>query len=649
MKKINIGIVAHVDAGKTTITENLLYLSGAIKKPGRVDTGDTQTDSMELEKKRGITIKTSAISYDWKNEKINILDTPGHADFVSEVERSLSILDGAVLVVSAVEGIQSQTRILFDTLMNLKIPTIIFVNKIDRAGADCRKLIKKMKKTLSDNIIALQEVFNEGNKDAVLGELYAENILVDIEECLSEFDDHVLESYINGETLDKKILENKIKFCAKKAELYPVLFGSAINGTGVENLLDAIIKYFPFTEGGDDEDLSAVVFKIDNSDINDKKVYLRLFNGKLNLRDVISTYDKRVIEKVKRISTLKNCKQIDDTCISSGDIGVIHGIKGLKIGDIIGVACNKIKYTKIEQPTIKTKIYPSDTSDSGKLFEVLKLMTEEDPLLELEVGDFKNDIFVNLFGEIQMEILQSMIEEKYGIRVCFSDTLTIYKETPQRPAEAAALFNQYLNPFRAEVGIMIEPLGEGEGLKYISQVSTGSLPKTFQNAIEESVYNTCKQGLLGWEVTDLKVTLVHGIFDSVTSTPADFRNLTPMVLMEALNKAGTFLMEPLYEFSLKIPISSSGRVMSDLQKMRADVNNISAEEEDIYIEGLIPVNTSKKYTIELNSYTEGKGIFLTKFHGYTKVPLYLGQCREKAKIDPLNKKMYISYKQNAIR
>lgn len=649
MNKINIGILAHVDAGKTTITENMLYLSGAIKEPGRVDTGNTQTDSMELEKKRGITIKTSAISFDWKKVKINILDTPGHADFVSEVERSLSILDGAVLVVSAVEGIQSHTRILFETLKKLKIPTIIFVNKIDRVGSDCKNLLKKMKKSLSDNITAIQEVFNEGSKYADLGELYAENIMDDIAGCLAEIDENILERYIDGKALGREILENKTEYYTRHAKLYPVLFGSALNGMGMQNLLDVIINCLPFSEGRDDEDLSAVVFKIDNTDVNDKKVYLRIFNGRLNLRDIISTYDKRVIEKVKRISILKNCKQIDDGCISSGDIGIIHGIKGLKIGDIIGVPCGKVKNTKMMQPTIKTKIFPVDKEDNSKLFEALKLLVEEDPLLELEVGDFKDDIFINLFGEIQMEILKAIIEERFGISTAFSDTLTIYKETPEKSGEAMALFNQYLNPFRAEVGIRVEPLDEGEGLQYNSQVPTGSLPKTFQNAVEEAVYNTCKQGLLGWEVTDLKVILFHGKFDSVTSTPSDFRNLTPMVFMEALNEAQTFLMEPIYEFSLKVPINASGRALSDMQKMRADVDNINTTEEDFFIEGIIPADTCKKYNIELNSYTEGKGIFLTKFHGYTKIPMYLGKCREKTRIDPLNKKMYISYKQNAIR
>lgn len=649
LNKINIGIVAHVDAGKTTVTENLLYFSGAIKKPGRVDSGNTQTDNMELERKRGITIKTSAISFNYENVKINILDTPGHTDFVSEVERSLSILDGAIIVISAVEGIQSYTKVLFDTLKELNIPTIIFINKTDRVGSNSKKLVEQIRKNLSKDIIVLQEVFSEGSKEMYLGGLYSNSVIEDIITYLSDYDDDVLEAYLDDEAIDKNLIKNKVIQYSKMGKLYPVLFGSALNGIGIQNLLNGIIEYLPYSHGNDDEALSAVIFKIDNSEPEDKKIYVRLFNGQLNIRDTILTSDKKEVEKIKKISVLNNCRQLSASFISAGDIGIIHGIKGLKIGDSIGIVSDKIKNISIAQPTLKTKVSAVNPNDNSKLYDILKLLAEEDPLLELEVGDLLNDIYLNLFGEIQMEILESIIKEKYGFDINFSDATTIYKEAPKGTGASIAHFNEPMNPFRAAVGIKVEPLEEGLGLQYISEVSTGFLPKTFQNAIEEAVYSTCKQGLLGWEVTDIKVTLYYGTFDSVTSTPSDFRNLTPMVLMEAIYEAKTDLLEPLYKFIIRVPQTAAGRTLSDLEKLRAVIDVIDNEDENFIVQGLIPVNTSKKYKLELDSYTEGKGVFTTKFYGYKKIPLDLGHTKEKIRIDPLNKKMYISYKLNVIR
>lgn len=649
LNKINIGIVAHVDAGKTTVTENLLYFSGAIKKPGRVDTGSTQTDNMDLERKRGITIKTSAISFNYKNSKINILDTPGHTDFVSEVERSLSILDGAILVISAVEGIQSYTKILFDTLKELNIPTIIFINKIDRIGSDTKRLTDQIKKTLSKNIIVLQNVFSEGSREASLGELYSEDVMEDIITCLCDYDDDVLRAYLNEEAIEKNLIENKVMQLAKQGKVYPVLFGSALNGIGIQNLLGGITKYLPCFQDNENDTLSAVVFKIDNSEPEDKKVYVRLFSGNLNVRDTILTGSSKNVEKIKKISALENCRQLDAGSISAGDIGIIHGIKNLKIGDSIGITSEKVKNISIAQPTLKTKVSAADPDDNNKLYEILKLLAEEDPLLELEVGELINDIYLNLFGEIQMEILKSIIKEKYGLEINFSDASTIYKETPEGTGTSAAYFNEPMNPFRAAVGIRVEPLTSGSGLQYTSEVSTGFLPKTFQNAIEEAVHSTCRQGLLGWEVTDIKITLYYGVFDSVTSTPADFRNLTPMVLMDALNEAKTDLLEPLYKFSIKVPQNAAGRILSDLEKLRAEIKSINNSDGDFIVEGLLPVNTSKKYKLELDSFTEGKGVFITKFYGYQKIPISLGHIREKTRVDPLNKKLYIAHKLNVIK
>lgn len=651
MKKIiNIGIVAHVDAGKTTITENLLYCSGAIKSIGRVDLGNTQTDSMELERKRGITIKSSAISFTWNNVKVNIIDTPGHVDFISEVERSLSVLDGAIIVISGMEGIQSQTRILFNTLRALKIPTIIFINKLDRIGADYNKVLKEIKKNLSDKIVKLQEAYDEGSKDVYINNLYDTSVVnEDVINVLADLDEIFLEKYISGKELYREEVEEKLLSYAKEGSLYPVFCGAAAIGLGIEELLDGICSYFPFASNDFGSDLSGVVFKIERTSTNEKKVFVRLFKGKISVRDKIQVLNKAIEEKVKKINSLENGKIVEVHKIEAGDIGILYGLTSFQVGDVIGISNDKIRNISIAKPTLKTTISAIDKDKNSELFRALTLLAEEDPLLQLEMNDLDKELYVNLFGEVQMEILGSILDDFYGIKVEFSNIQTIFKEAPKGVGASIMHMQEEFNPFWATVGLKTEPTERGEGLKYISDVSLGSLPRSFQNAIEEAVIKTSKQGLFGWEVTDMKVTLTHGEFSSPVSTPADFRNVTPMVFMEALYEAQTVLLEPLHEFELRIPQNVLSKAIWDLETMRAAFDNPIVIEDEFSIKGIIPVENSKEYKMKIASYTEGKGMFITKFYGYREVPAEFAKARKKTTYDPLNKKKYLLHKLNTIR
>ncbi|MDT8717479.1 tetracycline resistance ribosomal protection protein [Clostridium sp. 19966] len=649
MKIINIGIVAHVDAGKTTVTENLLYLSGAIKTMGRVDSGNTQTDSMELERRRGITIKASAISFDWNDVKVNIIDTPGHVDFISEVERSLSVLDGAILVISAAEGIQSQTRILFNTLKALKIPTMIFINKLDRSGADYQKVFQDIKNTMTDKLVSIQTAADEGTRYVTIKDfenIQASDSAINV---LSELDEKFLENYINGIANDEKEISKKLATYSRKGELYMVFCGAAAIGIGIKSLLDGICSYLPCTEADSYGELSASVFKIERTNNNGKKVYLRLFQGEIAVRDKIQIPNGDIVEKVKKIELLKEGKHTESSRVGAGDIGILYGLTSFKVGDFIGKPSLTMKKVSIAKPTFRITVSPMDVSKKEELFKVLSLLAEEDPMLELGMEDRSKDIYVNLFGEVQMDILSDLLEENYGIKVEFSNIQTIYKETPIGVGEAVMHMNQGFNVFWATVGLKVEPLMRGEGLKYVSEVSIGSLPKSFQNAIEEAVIATSKQGLLGWEVTDMKVTLTYGKFSSVMSTPADFRNTTPMVFMEALNEGKTKLLEPIQEFELRIPQGVLSKAAWDLETMRASFENPTIQGDEFFIKGLIPAENSKQYNLKIASYTEGKGMFLTRFFGYKELPEGLAKTREKTGYDPLNKKEYLLHKLNAIR
>ena len=651
MKKIiNIGIVAHVDAGKTTITENLLYCSGTIKSVGRVDLGNTQTDSMELERKRGITIKSSTVSFTWNDVKVNIVDTPGHVDFISEVERSLSILDGAIIVISGVEGIQSQTRILFNTLKQLNIPTIIFINKLDRVGANSNKVLEEIKKNMSNKVVKLQEAYNEGSKDVYIKNLFDECMINDNAiDVLSDLDEVFLEKYISDMEIKKEELQEKFVSYAKEGSVYPVFCGAAAIGLGIEDLLDGICSYFPCANGDSEDDLSGVVFKIERTNTIEKKVYVRLFKGKISVRDKIQSPNKETAEKVKKINSLENGKVTEVQRIEAGDIGILYGLASFQVGDIIGISNNKVKNISMAKPTLKTTIFAIDKEKNTELFRALTFLSEEDPLLQLEMNDLDKEIHVNLFGEVQMEILSSIIDYFYGIKVEFSNIQTIYKEAPKGTGTSIMHMNEELNPFYATVGLKIEPLERGQGLKYISNVSVGSLPKSFQNAIEEAVIKTSKQGLFGWEVTDAKVTLICGEFFSPVSTPSDFRNVTPMIFMEALFEAQTVLLEPLHEFELRIPQNVLSKAIWDLETMRATFNNPVVIEDEFSIKGLIPVENSKEYKMKIASYTQGKGMFITKIYGYKEVPADFKKARQKITYDPLNKKEYLLHKLNTIR
>lgn len=656
-KTINLGILAHVDAGKTTVTENLLYHGHVIDKIGRVDNGDTQTDTMELEKARGITIKASAISFNYKNVKINILDTPGHVDFISEVERSLNVLDGAVLVISAVEGVQSQTKILFNTLKRLNIPTIIFINKLDRIGADAIRVYNEIIKLLSDKAIMLQSCINQESKEVKIIDSYEdEKLCGKVLDVLSELDEEALSEYLEKGYLSEVTRENKISLYTSKCMIYPVFMGSAGLNIGTDLLLDKILKYFLISNENDDSnksELSGLVFKIERTASNEKKAYIRMFGGEINVRDTISITsphpsDEPTLEKIKKISCLENGKILEAKKISCSDIGIVHGVSCMKIGSIIGKRSDKLKETTLARPTLKTKISLAGGEDNHKLYMALLNLSDEDPLLELEVDDSNKDIYINLFGEVQKEIISSVLESQYKLKVEFSNTQTIYKETVCGKGIACMHMFQKPNIFAATVQLKVEPLERGTGIVYESKVTAGFLLKTFLRAIEEAVLDTCKYGLYGWGLTDTKIILMDGAYSSVDSTPADFRNVTPMVLMEAIDNAKTKLLEPINEFELRIPEYAISKAMFDLKIMGAEFEIPSLTGNDYILSGIIPVESSKDYQIKLASYTEGKGIYITKFGGYRDTAFNENKVCKRNVINPLNKKEYIMYKLGAI-
>ena len=617
MKKLNIGIIAHVDAGKTTLTENILVLGGVITKAGRVDKGDTRTDSMAVERRRGISVRAAATSFYRNDIKFNLIDTPGHVDFIAEVERSLTVLDGVILVISAKEGLQSQTWILMDTIKAMEIPTVIFINKIDRMGVDIAQVLKDTSDYMDGRLVITQRVAPDGT----VYDLSKKELVETAADTLYNHDDDLMTRFVMGEDIPQSDFLDSYVSHAKSGHLYPVLFGSALYGIGVESLLDSLPSYLPVSEGDSTSTLSATVFKVDNSG-KERMAYVRLFEGSLKIRELVNYRGKA--EKITRLTGLCDGKLTAESLVESGDIAVLY-FKDLMVGDMLGEG--SAKRVHIGHPTLTVEVIPINPLERRGLYDALVLLADEDPLLGLST---ESSLTVRLFGEIQMEILREILAERYGIAAEFSAARTIYKEAPTQPAQARIPLGKTF--YRAGVGFSITPLPPGSGVEYITAVA-GTLEKSFLTAVEEAVYTACNNGLFGWEITDMRVVLDFSDYDSVTSTPSAFRDLVPLVLMEALKDAKMILLEPILDFELRVPDASISKAMYDLQMMNAYAYNTGIITDNFTaITGQIPADTCRGYGTKVGSYTEGRGMFLTKFHGYKETEF----SEEKVNHDRIN-------------
>ena len=610
MKIINIGILAHVDAGKTTLTESLLYTSGAILELGSVDKGTTRTDTMFLERQRGITIQAAVTSFNWNDYKINIVDTPGHTDFITEVYRSLSVLDGAILVISAKDGVQAQTRILFHALQKMNIPTIIFINKIDQYGINLNNIYQNIKEKLSNDIIVMQNV-------TLTPEISIKNIidLDDWDPVISK-NDKLLEKYIVGEKLTIQELTYEESRCVKKGSLFPIYHGSARNNIGTQQLIEAISNLFCSEMNENDSELCGRVFKIEYTDHKQRLVYLRLYSGTLHLRDTIVLSEKKKV-KLTEIYIPSNGEMIQTEIVCSGDIFIIPN-NTLRLNDIIGnekiLPCNVWNDKPV--PMLRTRIEPIKIEEREKLLDALTEIADTDPLLRYCVDTITHEIVISFLGTVQLEVICSLLIEKYHINIRIEDPTVIYLERPLQKADYTIHIEVPPNPFWASIGLSITPLPIGSGIQYESKVSLGYLNQSFQNAVREGINYGLEQGLYGWEVTDCKICFEYGVYYSPVSTPSDFRFLAPIVLEQALKKAGTQLLEPYLSFTLFTPQGYLSRAYNDAQKHCAIIETSQSKNDEIIFTGHIPVRCINEYRNTLTLYTNGQAVFLTELKDY---------------------------------
>ena len=610
MKIINIGILAHVDAGKTTLTESLLYTSGAILELGSVDKGTTRTDTMFLERQRGITIQAAVTSFNWNDYKINIVDTPGHTDFITEVYRSLSVLDGAILVISAKDGVQAQTRILFHALQKMNIPTIIFINKIDQYGINLNNIYQNIKEKLSNDIIVMQNV-------TLTPEISIKSIIdLDDWDPVISRNDKLLKKYIAGEKLTIQELTQEEYRCVKKGSLFPIYHGSAKNNIGTQQLIEAISNLFCPEMNKNYSELCGRVFKIEYTDHKQRLVYLRLYSGTLHLRDTIVLSEKKKV-KLTEIYIPSNGEMIQTEIVCSGDIFIIPN-NTLRLNDIIGnekiLPCNVWNDKPV--PMLRTRIEPIKIEEREKLLDALTEIADTDPLLRYYVDTITHEIVISFLGTVQLEVICSLLIEKYHINIRIEDPTVIYLEKPLQKADYTIHIEVPPNPFWASIGLSITPLPIGSGIQYESKVSLGYLNQSFQNAVREGINYGLEQGLYGWEVTDCKICFEYGVYYSPVSTPSDFRFLAPIVLEQALKKAGTQLLEPYLSFILFTPQGYLSRAYNDAQKHCAIIETSQSKNDEIIFTGHIPVRCINEYRNTLTLYTNGQAVFLTELKDY---------------------------------
>ena len=585
---LNIGILAHVDAGKTTVTEQMLFAAGALRQAGSVDKGTSATDHLAVERERGISVRLATASFDWKNNEgrewqVNIIDTPGHVDFSSEVERSLLALDAAVLVLSAVEGVQGQTITVFQALREMQIPTLVFVNKIDRMGADVDAVIEELEKEFGVQCFKLQSAEGVGGTDVTLNKTWSEHSIEESQiEQVVEHDEMLLERFLEGETIGFDQLDSALKLATIAGDLVPVLCGAGKLSLGIEPLMDAIVRYLPNDVEANNDQLSAVVFKIEHDKTLGRMAYIRVYSGQIKPRAMVSTErDGEFIEqKVSQIKQVVQGKYQSVEVINTGDIGVVSGLTDAQVGDhlfdknqcddscdVLGDASHNAtmipKVARFSAPLLTVQVKADSDAEFPQLAQALQQLSAEDPMLDLEWLSDIRELHIKISGKIQIEILAAQLLDRYGLKATFEDPTIIYKETPMKTALG---YERYWmpKPCWAIMEVELKPGELGSGVTFESKVSNNDVAAKYQKEIEATLPKALKQGIKGWEVTDVHITLVAGEDHNVHSRSGDFAIATPMAIMNGLVLSDTQLLEPILAVKVSAPLDLLGTISSDI-------------------------------------------------------------------------------------
>jgi ribosomal protection tetracycline resistance protein len=536
--------------------------------------------------------------------------------------------------------------------MQLRIPTIIFINKIDRMGAQSHTLIQQIKEELTAWVISLYTPQNLGTKQASIVEnsfsrAQEPGFLEACIELLAQNDEQLLAAYVNDEAVTEAQVLSTLTSQVRDAKLVPIFFGSAMTGVGVAELLRGVAAFFPANTSAEHAPLSAVVFKIEREAAGEKIAYVRVFSGSIQVREAVpvrSRKDESAGEtptyKVKKIHLFRQGKTVQTPKVSAGEFCKVWGFKDIRIGDVVGEWSDRIEDLHFVAPQMEAQIEAKQPEQNHRLYQALVELAEEDPLIKVSRDTFHHEIYLRLFGEVQKEVIEAMLLEDYGLAVRFSATRVICIEKPTGTGQAVEIMGAGGNPFAATVGFRVEPAAAGSGICYSLEVQLGSLPLPLHRAIEETILATLQQGLYGWEVTDIAVILTHSGYSSVATTASDFRNLVPLVLMDALAEAGTAVYEPLNQFELIAPLNSLSQALFKLSMVKADFERPILHDATFHLAGTLPVAATETFKRSLQAFTEGEGVLLVKPSGFRKIEAPF-PTRKRADFNPLNRKEYM--------
>ncbi len=669
----NIGIAAHIDAGKTTTTERILYYSGVVHKIGEVHDGNATTDWMEQEKERGITITAAAITTSWKDHKINIIDTPGHVDFTIEVERSMRVLDGVIAVFCSVGGVQPQSETVWRQANRYSVPRIVFVNKMDRTGANFYKVWEQVCDRLKSNAVPVQipigaEAGFQGvvdlvtmrafiHKDDIGKDIEEVDIPADLAERAAEFrlklveaaaetTDELMEKYLEGGDLSQDEIKLALRKGTVTGAIVPMFCGSAFKNKGVQQLLDGVIDYLPAPtevppikgiipdapEGeneverhaDDDEPFAALAFKI-MSDKFGRLTFIRVYSGVVKTGTYVLNAAKNKRERVSRLIILKadDRQEVDE--LRAGDLGAVLGLKDTFTGDTLCDEDNPVILESlfIPEPVISLAVEPKTKADMEKLGKALQSLSEEDPTFRVHTDPETNQTVIAGMGELHLEILVDRMLREFKVEANIGAPQVAYRETIRKPVKMEGKYIKQSggNGNYGHVVIEVTPGDPGSGLEFVSKIVGGSVPRQYINPIEQGIRERCESGILaGYPVIDLKVTLVDGSYHEVDSNEMAFKFASSIAIKDAVLKAGPVLLEPSMKVEVEVPEDYIGNVIGDLNSRRGQVEGQDSSQGIAKVMAKVPLAEMFGYATTIRSNTQGRGVFSMEFSHYEEVP-----------------------------
>jgi ribosomal protection tetracycline resistance protein len=645
-RTLNLGVLAHVDAGKTSLTERILFDAGVIRTIGDVDHGTTQTDTLVLERQRGITIQSAVVSFRIDHLTINLIDTPGHPDFIAEVERALGVLDAVILVISAVEGVQPQTRRLSRAIANLGLPCLIFVNKIDRMGARSAELVDDIAHELRRDLVVLSDVTDIGTRDAVSNprDPGATAVRDDIVNVLSRYDDGLLDRFVKADgALSGTEVTRALREQVSRANVTPVLFGSAMTGAGIPQLFDALAKLGPIETPEPGGPLAAEVFKVQRQPNGERVLFCRIWRGTMAVRNVVPVIRPHVRPgeetapgKITGIDRFRDGHVDPVPVAAAGDIVRVHGLSGARIGDWIGSALHD-RVAAFDPPVFESRVEPAKPDQRVEMNAALADLADQDPLISVRRNETNAETYIHMYGEVQREVIEVTMRDDHGVPVTFGDPTVLHVERLLGNGHAAEIFGETAPPFYATVGFRVAPK---RGERSTWTFTPGKAKQGFFDAAEEGGRSVLGQGLYGWPVVDWDVEVTDLIY-LVSSVASDYRKLAMLVMADAIRDAGTVVCEPVHEVRISAPPDAIGAVIHLLTDQRGALEDTLVEDDTASIIGAVPTAGLDAITRYLPGVANGRADVDSRFRGYVPVT---GEPPVRARIDlnPFNRAQFLS-------